>query len=142
MILAALGGGSLIGIVADARAVNNRWFSLGLSRQTPKALLRMGEHAWITPLVWGFDTGLVWTTFRVSFCSWILLLLAVTGVLPPWAGTVYGLAFAVPLLGIVLLSERHLSSLELASAVRAQLLGIASMAVLVGLALELILGGA
>lgn len=138
-MLAALAAGSLMGIVADARAVKNRWFSFGLNRQTPKALLRLGEHAWITPLVWGFDTGLVWTTFRVSFCSWILLLLALAGVAPPWAGTIYGLAFAIPLLASVFLSRRHLPAVGLTSAVPSQLLGIASMAVLVVLALNLIL---
>jgi hypothetical protein len=142
VMLAALAAGSLIGIVADARAARNRWFSFGLNRQTPKALLRLGEHAWITPLVWGFDTGLVWTTFRVSFCSWILLLLALAGVAPPWAGTIYGLAFAIPLMASVFLSRRHLPAAGLGPAVPAQLLGIASMGVLVVLASKLILEGA
>ena len=135
LILAALVTGCLVGIVADSRAVKNRWFSLGLRRQTPKVLLRLGEHAWITPLVWGFDSGLVWTTFRVSFCSWILLLLALAGVAPAWAGTIYGLAFGIPLLGSVLLSRRHLPVLGFASPIPAQLFGIASMGVLVVLTL-------
>jgi hypothetical protein len=139
LMLAALVTGSLVGIVADARAVKKRWFSLGLSRQTPKVLLRLGEHAWITPLVWGFDTGLVWTTFRVSFCSWMLLLLALAGVAPPWAGSICGLAFATPLLGSVLLSRRHLPVRGQMSPVPAQLLGIASMGLLVVLASKLIL---
>lgn len=124
----------LVGIVVDARAVRNRWLSFGINRQTPKVLLRLGDHAWITPFIWGFDTGLVWTTFRVSFCSWILLLLALGGVAPPWAGAVYGLAFVIPLSASLLLSRHYVSALRAVTAVRAQMFGIASMGVLIVLA--------
>jgi hypothetical protein len=140
MVLGAVATGSVVGIVVDARAVRNRWLSVGLSRQTPKVLLRLGEYAWITPFIWGFDTGLVWTTFRVSFCSWILLLLALGGVAPAWAGMVYGLTFAIPLLGSTLLPRHYLPATGLGTPIPAQLFGIASMGVLVVLALMAIFG--
>lgn len=140
VMLAALVVASLAGVFVDARAVRRRWFSVGLPRQTPKMLLQLGEHSWITPLVWGFDTGLVWTTYRVSFCSWLVVLLALAGVAPPWAGAVYGLAFGIPLFGSVRLSRPHLAQLRLMSAIRAQLIGIGSIGILAGLAVRLMVG--
>lgn len=140
LILSALAIGSVVGIVADVRAVKNRRLSLGLSRQTPKVLLRLGNDAWIAPLIWGFDTGLIWSTFRVSFSSWILLLMALAGVTPPWAGAVYGVAFAIPLLGGVFLSPRHLLARRLVSPIPAQLFGIASIGVIVILTATLLIG--
>jgi hypothetical protein len=118
----------LVGLVVDTRAIRRRGLSVGLSRQTPKTLLRLGEHAWITPLVWGFDTGLVWTTYRVSFCSWLLLLMASAGFAPPWAGAVCGLSFAGPLLAAVLLRKYHLPRRTIMSSpIPAQLFGVGSM---------------
>jgi hypothetical protein len=119
----------LAGVLVDVRAINSRWVSLGLRRQTPKTLLYMGEHAWITPFIWGFDTGLIWTTYRVSFSSWVLLLMAMTGFAPPWSGAVYGLVFAGPLVGTMLLAGRLGSwARSLRSMVPAQTVGVITMA--------------
>jgi len=118
-----------IGIVVDVWAMRRRALSFGLPRQTPKALLYLGEHAWIAPIVWGLDTGLIWTTFRVSFTSWILLFMAATGLAPAWSGVVYGLAFALPFLWDVvdakpiLVPRKWISSLAVP-----QTLGIGAMA--------------
>ena len=97
-VLLALAGAAVAGMLIDAQAASKRRWSLGWARQTPKHLQYLGEHAWITPYAWGFDSGLIVTTYRVSFTSWLLLLLALAGVAPPWAGVIYGIAFAIPLL--------------------------------------------
>jgi hypothetical protein len=76
-------------------------FSFGLSRQTPTELGHTSGEWWVTPLLCGLDTGMIWTTCRVSSCSWVLLLLAVLGIAPAWARLVYGLAFSIPLLVMV-----------------------------------------
>jgi len=98
LILLVLAVVSVIGIGIDARAASKGQWTLGMARQTPKYLQFLGEHAWITPYAWGVDTGLMVTTYRVSFCSWLLLLLALIGVAPPWAGLIYGMSFVMPLL--------------------------------------------
>jgi hypothetical protein len=47
--------------------------------------------------IWGFDTGLAVTTFRVTAATWGALLLTVLG-LSGWAtGVAYGIAFAAPI---------------------------------------------
>lgn len=55
----------------------------------------------MTPLFWGLDTGLIWSTFRVSCTSWVLLLAALLNVAPQWSGLVYGVSFGLPLLAAV-----------------------------------------
>lgn len=70
---------AIIGAGMDAQAIRKRAFSVGLHRQTAKALAHLSTEWWVIPLLWGADTGLIWTTFRVSFCSWLLLLLTVLG---------------------------------------------------------------
>lgn len=89
---------AVAGAIWDLRAIRTRRFSLGPSRQTPKVLIQRGRDWWVTPVLWGMDTGLIGTTYRVSFVSWLLLVLALVGYAPPWAGFVYGLAFSVPLI--------------------------------------------
>jgi len=96
---------ALLGAAIDVRAIRRGSFSVGLRRQTPKALAHLSRLWWVTPLLWGLDTGLIWTTFRVSFCSWILLLLVLLGVAPAWSGLVYGLCFAIPLVVTVHVPE-------------------------------------
>jgi hypothetical protein len=89
---------AVVGVVLDIRAVVLRRFSVGPSRQTPKQLMhRANRHQWLIPLLWGVDTGLLVTTYRVSFASWVLLLSALFVVAPPWAGLAYGVSFAAPL---------------------------------------------
>ncbi len=130
------------GVLVDIRAIRKRRLSAGISRQTPKTLLHIGEHAWITPLVWGFDAGLIWTTYRVSFASWVMLLSAATGIAPPWVGTVYGLFFGVPLLVMLFLPAGRLLGRFMSSLVPVQSLGIAAMAAMVIVALKGTMAGA
>jgi hypothetical protein len=140
-LLGILSVACLVGIIVDVRAMRTRWLSIGLSRQTPKTLLYLGEHAWITPVVWGFDTGLIWTTYRVSFTSWLLLLMAAIGIAPPWAGTVYGLFLAVPLLTWLLVSPRYLPSSKFTSSlIPVQMLGVGSMVVMILIATIAVIG--
>lgn len=109
-------------------------FSFGLSRQTPKVLLHMGQAFWVTPLFWGLDTGSIWSTYRVSFCSWLLLLLAILGLAPEWAGILYGLAFVVPL-SMVMYARAPFGGPRVSPPARAQWIGIAAMALLCGLSI-------
>jgi hypothetical protein len=73
---------------------------IGWRRQTPRMLMRR-LPAPVAASLWGFDTGLVVTTFRVAAVSWAALLLAALGLSPRWAGAGYGLAFTLPFLALV-----------------------------------------
>jgi hypothetical protein len=88
---------AIAGIAFDVTAVRRGNFSLGPHRQTPKVLAHDPHRWWIPPLLWGIDTGLVVTTYRVSFCSWVLLVMTLTGFAPGWSGLAYGLGFTLPL---------------------------------------------
>jgi hypothetical protein len=99
MGLAAAGLLSLatVDIAAITKA---RYCPIGWRRQTPRVLIR--RHAiGVVASVWGFDTGLVVTTFRVAAVSWGALLLAALAVSPRWAGLGYGLGFTIPFLAMI-----------------------------------------
>lgn len=66
-------------------------------RQTPRSLLRRYDTR-VVALVWGFDTGLLVTTFRVAAVSWGALVLTALGLSHGWTGIGYGLGFAIPFL--------------------------------------------
>jgi hypothetical protein len=87
-----------VALVIDAYSLwRKRWCPVTLRRQTPKDILnRLGARR--AAIAWGLDTGLVFTTYRVSFLSWALLGLAVLGVTPWWAGLGYAAGFLMPLL--------------------------------------------
>lgn len=74
-------------------------------RQTPREL-----HFALGPtrgaLVWGLDTGLVVTTFRVTSLSWTALTLSFLGLLPWWAGLAYAAGFILPSAVLILLVPR------------------------------------
>lgn len=146
MTLLGLAMASVVGIVIDSWAASQRHWTLGVARQTPKRLQFLGEHTWITPYAWGVDTGLVVTTYRVSFCSWLLLLLALIGIAPPWAGVIYGMSFAIPLLVMTRLVKtrfQHPSKgVRAWSAVPAQIGGIGSMLLLAVVSIStMVMGG-
>ncbi len=122
---------ALIGIAVDTRAAKRRRWSLGVARQTPKQLMFLGENAWIAACVWGFDTGLIWTTYRVSFCSWLLMLLATFGIAPAWSGLMYGAGFAIPLILATRFHPFHGPLPKPMPALPLQVSGVASMLVLV-----------
>lgn len=88
----------LCAIVADVRALRRRWYSFGMSRQTTRGLIIESRPWWVTPLLWGIDTGLMATTFRVSSVSWVVLVASVLGFTPGWIGFVFGAAFGIPFL--------------------------------------------
>lgn len=78
-------------------------FALGPSwrRQTPQRYTyRYGER--LAAFLWGLDTGLVFTTFRVTSLSWAALAVTALGLVPWWAGMAYAFGFAAPLLVAVL----------------------------------------
>jgi hypothetical protein len=82
----------------DLHAVRRKTYCpISWRRQTPRVLMR-----WYSPRVvavlWGLDTGLAVTTFRVSAATWGALLLAFLGFGTWWIGLCYGVGFVVPLM--------------------------------------------
>ena len=108
-----LGACALAGVAlacVDAfRVRHGRICSVGARRQTPRSLMSTRSPV-AACLAWGADTGLVVTTVRVTGLSWLALLLVLTHVVPWWAGLAYGLAFALPLLGLLLWQARPATS--------------------------------
>jgi hypothetical protein len=47
--------------------------------------------------VWGFDTGLAVTTFRVAAATWGAMLLTMLGLSGWQTGIAYGIAFTIPI---------------------------------------------
>jgi len=95
-----------LGLVAltllDVFAIRkNRYCPLGLRRQTPKALMRRHSPTMVA-MIWGFDTGLVVTTFRVAAITWGALLMAALGLSPWWIGLGYGVGFVFPFVMLLL----------------------------------------
>ena len=93
------GGGTLLALAAvDLVAIRkSSYCPLGLRRQTPRVLMRRYRME-VVSAYWGFDLGLVVTTFRVAAISWGALLFVSLGFTPWWAGLGYGLGFALPLM--------------------------------------------
>ena len=96
IVIVALGMFPLF--AADLRAIaRSSYCPISWRRQTPRTLLR--EHRFeVAASIWGFDTGLVVTTFRVAAISWGALLFAAIGFAPRWSGVAYGLGFTLPFL--------------------------------------------
>jgi hypothetical protein len=85
-------------LVLDAYSLRSRsWCPLTLRRQTPKDILLRHGDARRAALAWGLDTGLVFTTIRVSSITWGLVVISILGVGPWWVGSAYGIGFVVPL---------------------------------------------
>ncbi|MGH8910290.1 MAG: hypothetical protein ACRD0K_28300 [Egibacteraceae bacterium] len=96
-------GGALAALLARDALRARAACVLGPSwrRQTPKRYLdRWGVTT--AAFVWGLDTGLVFTTFRVTSLSWAALAVTGLGLVPWWAGAAYALGFVVPLLMSIL----------------------------------------
>lgn len=104
--IAVCGLAAIAGVGIDAHAARRGTYSIGLKRQTSKELGHDGTRQWwVTPLLWGIDTGLIWSTFRVPSASWVLLMGALLNVMPQWSGIVYGLFFGVPLVVAVSIGD-------------------------------------
>jgi hypothetical protein len=88
--------------LVDLIAIRKRRYCLlGLRRQTPKSLARRHQVTTVAA-AWGFDAGLVITTFRVGAITWGALILTGLGFSSVWVGLGYGLAFTVPLVVLIL----------------------------------------
>ena len=98
-----LAGAALVPLAAvDLRAISKSTYcAISWRRQTPRSLMRRYRMP-VAASLWGFDTGLVVTTFRVAAVSWGAILLASLGLLPWWAGLGYGLAFTLPFLALLM----------------------------------------
>jgi len=84
--------------LADLGAVGLH--TLTWRRQTPRHLfLRFGPAKGAT--LWGLDTGLAFTTYRVTSIVWAAMVLDLLGFLPWWAGLGYALGFSIPLFLLV-----------------------------------------
>jgi hypothetical protein len=75
-------------------------------RQTPKWLLDRYSTT-TAAFLWGLDTGLVFTTFRVGSLSWAALGVTALGLVPWWVGIVYALGFSLPLASVILVVPRR-----------------------------------
>jgi hypothetical protein len=81
----------------DVWASNNRAYCpVGLRRQTPRGL-KYRHSMMMVASIWGFDTGLAITTFRVAAATWGAILLTVLGFSGWQTGIAYGIAFTIPL---------------------------------------------
>jgi hypothetical protein len=86
-----------VALALDAYSLRRKtWCPVTLRRQTPKTVLYdFGPRR--AAVAWGLDTGLVFTTYRVSSISWALLALAALGAAPWWTGLGYAAGFLIPL---------------------------------------------
>jgi hypothetical protein len=134
------GAAAMTAIAIDVRAVRRNTYSVGLQRQTSKVLAHDPDRPWwVTPLFWGLDTGLIWSTFRVSCTSWVLLLAALLNLVPQWGGVVYGLSFGLPLL--VAVSTGDPDTFAAPGGRKLRLAQVAGVVVLAVLPLDVILHG-
>ena len=98
----SIAGVALLALAAaDLLAVRRRTYCpLSWRRQTPRALMRRFPPRIVASL-WGLDTGLAITTFRVSAATWAALVLTFLGFGTWWIGVCYGVAFVVPLMAVI-----------------------------------------
>lgn len=133
--IAVLAVAAVVAAGVDLAAAARRRMSLGLRRQTPKELGHDTEAPWwLTPFIWGADTGLLWSTFRVTSLTWVVLLAALLGLAPAGTGLVYGVAFTVPVAVSVLVGRgRHIGRIGSRFAGRgAQVIQVVSALALLG----------
>lgn len=87
--------------LVDLVAIRKRSYCpLSWCRQTPQSL-RFRHGVTTTVAVWGFDTGLAVTTFRVAALTWAALLLTFVGLASWQVGFAYALAFVIPVIAIL-----------------------------------------
>ena len=86
-----------VAVLLDAYSLRRKtWCPITARRQTPK-MIYYNFSPQRAALAWGADTGLVFTTYRVSSISWALLLLDLLGIAPWWVGLGYSAGFLVPM---------------------------------------------
>lgn len=130
----------------EIAALRGRTFCrLGWRRQTGKNLIYQYGAVRGT-LLWGLDTGLAVTTFRVSAATWAVFGLCLLQLAPVWVGVAYAAGFAGPLAAAAVLprwrpplpdgTEREPNWIALGIARRRwlpQVLNLATMLAVVGL---------
>ncbi|QKW34523.1 hypothetical protein HUT06_11205 [Actinomadura sp. NAK00032] len=93
------------GVLLACVAVDSGVFGLRTPmwrRQTPQQYFyRLGPTR--GAFLWGLDTGLVVTTFRVTSLTWAALAVTLLGLVPWWAGVAYAAGFVLPSAVFVLL---------------------------------------
>ena len=83
----------LIGAAADSGRFPLR--GLSWQRQTPRiAWVMFGPTR--AALLWGFDAGLAFTTYRITSLTWVGFGAALLHLAPWWSGLMYGAAFIIP----------------------------------------------
>ncbi|WP_407563924.1 hypothetical protein [Streptomyces sp. 184] len=104
VLAAVLATGMVVVEVVGLRS--GAYCKLTLRRQTPQALAsRFGSR--LGPLMWGLDTGLAWTTIRVSTATWVVFALSLLQLVPWWTGLAYGVGFCLPLTFVTLVLPWH-----------------------------------
>lgn len=99
VLVGSLAGVAFLASALDLRAAATAEYACGLRRQTPRRLLQdTGLPWWVTPVIWGADTGTLVTTFRVTHATWVILLACFVGSAPPWIGILMGVWFVLPLI--------------------------------------------
>jgi hypothetical protein len=87
--------------LSDLYAFYNKTYSpLSVQRQTPRVVMRRYRPE-IVVLIWGLDTGLAATTFRVAAATWGSFILVFLAFGTWWTGLFYGVAFVLPLMLVI-----------------------------------------
>jgi hypothetical protein len=89
-----------------------RYCPIGWRRQTPRRIGDRGLGPTVSAAVWGFDTGIIVTTFRVAAITWGALAMAALGLAPWWIGLGYGLGFAIPIMVMLVAQNPDSESLQ------------------------------
>jgi hypothetical protein len=96
-----LGAAALILTAADLLLGKSMMPVLSWRRQTPRiAFNRFGPAK--AALLWGLDTGLAFTTYRTTSLTWLGFAAALLNLVPWWAGMLYAVGFAGPILTDIL----------------------------------------
>jgi hypothetical protein len=88
----------LILALVDVSSLHARSYCLIGARRQARQSLILTYSVPVVAAVWGFDTGLAVTTYRVSAMTWAAFALALLGFAPWWIGIAYGVALATPML--------------------------------------------
>jgi len=116
----------------DVRAIRRKAYCpIGWRRQTPQ---RIGERfgPMMSAAVWGFDTGIIVTTFRVAAITWAALSMTALGLSPWWIGVAYGLGFVLPMLFLLVTQTPDSESLHRALRTRPLLQSCSALALIAG----------
>jgi hypothetical protein len=124
--------------VVDVRAIRRKAYCpIGRWRQTPQRMdPRVGPT--ISAAVWGFDTGVIVTTFRVAAITWAAFSMTALGLSPWWIGIAYGLAFVLPMLFLLITQTADSESLHRALGTRPLLQSCSAIALIASAACLLV----